>query len=241
MTCSPFSGRWTATRRRDREAASCLLASFLLLMPTGAGAWETVFDAEGVEVQQRPYGDSPLKEVKGEVRVTASLNALMALLKDADYNRHWVYRSGGARIVQSTGYRQAYVHGVVDAPWPMQDRDTVVRFDYAQHPDTHAITISISNAPDFLPEQPGLVRVPDFGGFWHLRPLGGGEVAVTYQVHGHPGGWVPTWVANYAAAQSVKRTLQNLPGAVERYRQAQSEHVREHCSADKLSRGGSPK
>ncbi len=145
----------------------------LLSFPAFAADWKSIHDDGNVRVQQRPYKNSPLQEIRGEVQVQASLAAVVALLKDADYNRHWVYRSGGAQILQMDDDRQAYVYGIVDAPWPMQDRDTVVRFDYTQDPDTQAVTISITNVPDFLPEKPGLVRVPDIGGFWRLRPVGG--------------------------------------------------------------------
>jgi hypothetical protein len=193
----------------------------------GADSWQTVFDEGGVLVQQRPYADSPLMEVRGVIRVTSSMNALMALLRDAPYNQHWVYRSGGASILEQVGYAQAYVYGIVDAPWPMQDRDTVVRFDYRQDPRTREIRITIVNFPDYVPHESGFVRVPEFGGFWWLRPLPDGRVEITYQVHGDPGGWVPVWMANYAAAVSVNRTLHNLPMALERYRSARSEHVLE--------------
>ena len=192
-----------------------------------AGDWTTVFEAENLRVEQRDYHGSALREIRGVTRVGASLNALMALLKDARFNRHWVYRSGGAQILQENGYAQAYVHGIVDAPWPMQDRDTVVRFDYQQQADTGDITITITNFPDFLPPRDGLVRVPDFGGYWQLRPLEEGWVEVTYQVHGDPGGWIPVWVANYAAVTSVTKTLQAMRTAVARYRDARSEFVRE--------------
>ena len=190
-------------------------------------AWETVFEEADLRVQRRPYQDSPLMEVKGEVSVVASLNALMALLKDAEFNPHWVYRSGGAKILQQSGYPQAYVYGVVDAPWPMQDRDAVVRFDYVQDPVTREITVTITNYPDFVPPVSDLVRVPEFGGFWRLRPRAGGRVHVTYQVHGDPGGRVPRWLANHAAVLSVTRTLQNLPAVLGRYRGARSDLVRE--------------
>ncbi len=193
------------------------LTLLCLLLAPAALAWETVHDDGSVRVQQRAWGDSPLLEMRGTMRVTATLDALMTLLKDADYNHEWVYRSGGASILRMESDNQAYVYGVVDAPWPMQDRDTIVRFDYRQDPQTLEITIDITNFPDFLPEKPGLVRVPEFGGFWRLTPLGDGQVKITYQVHGNPGGRVPTWLANYAAAVSVTRTLQNMPAAVERY------------------------
>ena len=52
-----------------------------------AGNWKTVFEQDGLLVEQRPYKDSPLMELRGQVNVRASLNAVMALLKDADYNQ----------------------------------------------------------------------------------------------------------------------------------------------------------
>ena len=196
----------------------CCVAAALLLCVVDASAWELSHDSDGIRISERPYPGSPLREFRGERRLVASLGEVMALLRDADYNASWVYRSGGARVIASAGPHQAYVYGIVDAPWPMDDRDTVVRFDYRQDPDTFVITIDITNMPDYLPEQPGRVRVPDFGGFWRLAPLPRGEVAITYQVRGAPGGFVPIWLANQAARLSVRRTLQNMPAAVARYR-----------------------
>ena len=151
----------------------------------------------------------------------------MALLKDAEFNQQWVYRSGGATILEENGYAQAYVYGIVDAPWPMRDRDTVVRFDYRQQADTKSITIAITNFPDFIATKDEFVRVPRFGGYWKLQPEKDGWVEVIYQVYGDPGGWIPVWVANHAAVISVKRTLHKMRSAVTRYGSAQSEFVEE--------------
>jgi hypothetical protein len=198
---------------------------------TPAQGWETVFDEEGVLVERRAYPGSSLQEIRGVIRLRSSLNAVMALLKDAEFNHQWVYRSGGARILEEEGYESAYVYGIVDAPWPMQDRDTVVRFDYQQK-DSGEITITINNFPDYIPHAEGYVRVPDFGGYWQLRPLPGGWVEVTYQVRGNPGGWIPVWVANYAAVASVTRTLQAMEPAVKHYSNAHSDFVRELSGND---------
>jgi len=178
-------------------------------------------------VERRPYSGSALDEIRGVIHLRANLGAVMALLKDAPFNRQWVYHSGGATVLREEGYARAWVYGIVDAPWPMQDRDTVVRFDYSQQADSGDILIRITNCPDFLPPQPGYVRVPDFGGFWALRPLADGMVEVTYQVYGDPGGWIPVWLANFAAVTSVTRTLQNMRHAVQRYRDAHPDYVRE--------------
>lgn len=215
-----------AARVDPGRLAGWVLLALALVIPT-VEAWEPVFEYGDLRVERREYRGSQLQEIRGTTRLQTSLNAIMALLKDADFNHHWVYRSGGARILEQRGYEQAYVYGIVDAPWPMRDRDTVVRFDYRQDRDSGDITITITNFPDFLPQRQSLVRVPDFGGFWRLRPRESGWVEVTYQVYGDPGGWIPVWLANYAAATSVTRTLQNMPGAVEAYREARSPHVLE--------------
>ncbi len=204
----------------------CLLLS-LVIVTAAAADWTLRQEAGPLRVESRPYDRSPLQELRGVTTVQASLGALMALLRDADYNEHWVYRSGGAKIIATNGYRQAHVYGVVDAPWPMRDRDSIVRFDYRQDRQTRVITIDIQNVPDYLPERAGLVRVPELGGFWELRPLDNGQVRVTYQVHGDPGGRVPVWLANLAARLSVIHTLENLPAAVARYAGATSSYVAE--------------
>ena len=133
-----------------------------------ASEWTLVHVSERLTVERRDYKGSDLDEIRGVLRLDASLNAVMALLKDASFNEHWVSRSGGARVLKEMGYPQAYVYGIVDAPFPMVDRDTVVRFDFQQDPVTREITIGITNFPQFAPEADGLVRVPDFGGFWAL-------------------------------------------------------------------------
>lgn len=205
----------------------CLVIGALILLPAQVMGWEVIRQEENLRVQQRNYPGSDLNEIRGVVRVQASLNALMALLKDARFNRQWVYRSGGATILEENGYAQAYVYGVVDAPWPMQDRDTVVRFDYRQQAVSKTITIDITNFPDFIGEKDEFVRVPDFGGYWQLRPEEEGWVEVTYQVYGDPGGMIPVWLANYAAARSVTKTLENMGPAVKHYQRARSPIVQE--------------
>jgi len=204
-----------------------LAATLFGSLSAHAGEWEQVYGDENVRVQRRDYPGSELDEIKGVVRVKATLNAVMALLKDAQFNREWVYRSRGASILQDVGYAQAYVYGVVDAPYPMSDRDTVVRFDYQQDQETKEITVTISNFPAFIAEKTDLVRVPAIGGYWHLKPEKDGWVAVTYQVYGDPGGWIPVWLANRAAVISVQETLRNMISAVSRYEGARSEFVEE--------------
>lgn len=202
-----------------------ILLLLLSVSPALASEWELVYEGDDLVVERRDYAGSDLDEIRGVVRLKASLNAVMALLKDAEFNDHWVYRSGGARILEDNGYARAYVYGVVDAPFPMQDRDTVVRFDYQQDPASRVITVTLKNVPDYVPPKDNFVRVPEIGGFWKLQAEEEGWVEVTYQVYGDPGGWIPVWLANRAAIVSVRQTLDNMKSVVGRYRDVQSAYV----------------
>ena len=75
----------------------CLLGAVLALVlalpcavPAIANSWEIVYETDNLRVLKRDYAGSKLDEIKGVVRVKTSLNAVMALLKDAPFNHHWV-------------------------------------------------------------------------------------------------------------------------------------------------------
>jgi hypothetical protein len=215
---------------------SAIFGFGLILLASAHGqspGWESVYEAGDVRIERRDYVGSELNEIRGVIRLKASLNAVMALLKDAAFNDRWVYRSGGARIVQESGYSQAYVYGIVDAPFPMSDRDTVVRFDYKQDPETAEVKIDIQNFPDFIPHKKPFVRVPEMGGYWKLNPEADGWIKVTYQIFGDPGGWLPVWLVNHAAELSVKNTLLNMTSVIDQFEGAHSNYVIEAASADK--------
>lgn len=203
--------------RKLPSVVNATVLTLSLIAPAFGDDWAPVYLSDELRVERREYRGSPLEEIRGVTLLDASVRAALALLRDADFNRQWVYRSGGATILEEHGDSQAYVYGIVDAPWPMQDRDAVVRFDSQLQPETGEITITITNFPDFIPERAEYVRVPEFGGFWKLRPLDNYTVEVTYQVHGDPGGWVPVWLANIAAQTSVRRTLENMRRVVAGY------------------------
>ena len=200
-----------------KNRITSILFACLFIHPATASSWQQVVDKDNLTIYQRPYRQSPLYEIKGVTRVKSSLNALVALFRDADFNQQWVYRSGGAKILSQANQQQAYVYGVVNAPWPMQNRDAIIRFDFSQNQSDKVITITLNNFPNYIAKKHDLVRVPDFGGYWQLKPLSDGWVEITYQVHGDPGGWVPAWLANKAAQRTVGKTLENIQWAARQY------------------------
>ena len=76
------------------------LAVFNCLPAAMASEWELVKDTGKLRVERRAYQGSSLDELRGVTVLKASMNAVMALLRDASFNQGWVHRSGGAKILE---------------------------------------------------------------------------------------------------------------------------------------------
>jgi hypothetical protein len=91
-----------------------------------------VYRSEQLHVDRRAHTGWLLQEMRGVVRVRASLNAIMALLRMLTSTTSGCIAAAAQGI--AGGGLCARMYGVVDAPWPMQAGDTIVRFDYGKIP-----------------------------------------------------------------------------------------------------------
>lgn len=59
-----------------------------------------------------------------------------------------------------------------------------------------AYTSHWSSTPDAVPQRDGCVRVRVNSGSWSAEPLPDGRTRLVHRLQTHPGGSIPTWVAN---------------------------------------------
>lgn len=93
-------------------------------------------------------------------------------------------------------------------------RDSVLKVSTRRGADG-SVTRILRGVADYLPEQKGFVRVSKVDGLWSLTPKAVGEIEVVYQVHGEPGGSVPSWLANSFVVDAPFNTLKALRKQVE--------------------------
>jgi hypothetical protein len=199
--------------------ALVLIVGLLWLRSSDAAptpTWELLRDEAAIQVLARAVPGSKIKELKGITQVQSSLAGLVALLQDAEANVEWVYHSGGVRILRQVSEREAYVYAITEAPWPISDRDAIIRFSLQQNPRNRVVTITMSGYPDYMEPQQSYVRMPVFEGFWQLTPLPNGWVEIVCQLHAEPGGYIPDWLANSAAQKAAYQTLLNLQQIISR-------------------------
>jgi hypothetical protein len=198
-------------------------------IPNNSCAWELSKEGSGIEVYTRSVKDSGFKEYKGIMTLKASVSSLVALIDDISAYPQWIDTCIQGKRLKRVSPTESYNYTVNEAPWPISNRDAVVRNTVHQDSGTMVVTVDITGVPDFVPLKYDLVRVKEIRGFWRLRPTGKGEVEVVYQVHSEPGGKLPSWLVNAVVVDQPYRTLLNMKEMVRkpRYKEREYEFIRE--------------
>lgn len=185
---------------------AALAIAAALCVPAGAvmdqSDWKLERTQAGIQAFLRDYPGADMKEFKGIMRVRGvRLSSLAAAFDDTPSYTRWMHNCTESRLLKVINEHERITYVVTHAPWPAIDRDTVVYSLILQDPKTLAVTIDISNRPDFLPRQKRRVRLPMMKALWTFMPLDSGEVMITYQTVNRAGGGVPQFLLNLSAIE----------------------------------------
>jgi len=189
-------------------ALSALFALSLAL-PLHADApasdgWERVDEDDGITLWRREIPGQAVPGFRGDVTIDASLETIVTAIEDTSKHTEWMHRCAESRIVKQLGDGDVLLYNRTDSPWPVSDRDVLLRSKRAPTADGKGVMMTFQNASDpSTPPVKGVVRMPKLVGFYKLITVAPGKTAITYQVEAHVGGSLPTWM--------VKRVVKDMP------------------------------
>ena len=155
--------------------------------------------------------ESKIKSIKASFTVQGKLSELTARVMDVNSYTAWQYRIIKSDILKNINERELIFHSEVSAPWPVSNRDMVAHLTAEQDKLTKAVTITIRGIPDFIPPMNSeVVRVRQSLGKWVVTPLGKGLLKVEYSFVVDPGGSIPSWLVNMAAAEGPSYTFKSF-------------------------------
>lgn len=196
--------------------ASMASPSFALAAAAAtADAWHLVTERDGIRVyvQQR----DGLKAFRGiadyEVR---DWYAIGAAVNDFGNVPRWLYF---VSAVQEIGRRNDTDRDLLiqtDLPWPVADREAIVRARAWNVPGTWDTVVRFENAPSLLPPNEDYIRFPQLTARFDFHWLGGRRMQVTYEVVADPGGWIPVWLADIVLRDAPYYTLKRFAKVLER-------------------------
>ncbi len=186
-----------------------------LCLPSLASAdnsgWELTHEAEppyGIVTWKKSFDNKPMDDFRGQITVPYSMLTILAVMADIGHYKEWVFQCDDAKFLPKVGPTYSYIY--IDGIWPVSDRDGVLVSTLSQDPKTLALTIHTVAAPDKLPEEKGVVRIPMLDNTFTLFPISPTETRITFTTSVDPGGLIPAWLANFVAVQAPYETLYDM-------------------------------
>ncbi len=199
-------------------AVLVLVVVLLLLTPAGAPAdWELLTTEEGIEVSRLQIPGRALPVLRGIGIVEAEPVAVLEVLRDIPRQTEWMYSCEESKVLRREGETILYVYNRTNLPWPVADRDVVVRSEAVTVEFGREIHVFFRTAPEERVEpRDGIVRMPRLEGHWKLAGIDPGRTRVEYQVDADPGGQLPAWLVRMLSRDVPAQTLVSLREQVAR-------------------------
>ncbi|KZZ49881.1 hypothetical protein A3758_13600 [Oleiphilus sp. HI0118] len=191
------------------------LFSALLLTSTISFAWTLEEDDNGIKVFTQEIEGSDFKAFKGEMNAQAQLDEVLDIIRDVESMDEWLHECVASQIMEKTSDEELIVYQETSAPWPVTDRNFVLKMKVHRAEDGLSAKINFSALVEPEVANDDCVRVTELTGSWTLTQTSDSNVHVVYQTSADPAGDVPSWLANAFVVDQPYNTLLNLRNRVE--------------------------
>ena len=177
--------------------------------------WNVSKSGNGVKVFTRPVPGTPIKEIKAELELNASLSSIAACLTDIPQYPQWIYQMTEARVFKTISPTEFEVYQRIKTPWPLDDRDVCGHYVLKQDPQTLEVSLITHSVPKTQPLVQNVVRVQKNRTSWLIKPVAKNKNKCEYFLVLDPGGDVPAWIINlfisegpYSSLVKIKQRVQ---------------------------------
>ena len=230
------------------KRAKLLLAVGLCLLVPGRVAlceegWKLVMHKNGVDAYSRHVEGSAFMEVRAVTVIPASLDVLAQVLRDVPNHKKWRPFCKLSSVVRQPDPFTMIVYDVESMPWPLTDRDEVLRCEIIVDKEKARGVGRLTPAEDpDAPVRKDRVRVTDFYAHYILQYLGKDRTGLVFTTRVNPGGRLPAFLVNgfskyYAYSQllALKKSVKD-PYYIEQAKKSLDRQIIEKALADKSQR-----
>lgn len=194
-----------------------LLICFFILYQVEGSDWSLKKSKSGIEIYTRSVEGSSFKEFRGETVINkVGLIEVLDIIMDVKNYQSLIPDCMNPRVLEQVGKWHVIQYTQTKTPFPVKNRDSI--FEQKAEIDNNGkhARVFLRPLPDYVAETKDMVRIRKGTGFWDLEADESGNVSVTYQFHGDPGGDIPSWLANSFVVSQPFKTLENLKARLEK-------------------------
>jgi hypothetical protein len=177
--------------------------------------WELEKNSKGIKIYTRSVNTGGVKEFKAITTVSADIIKIANLITNVTNYINWYPDIIESTILKRLSKKERIVYYKMDVPWPVYDRDAVLKLSVKITKEGQDILISMNSISGYKNKVKKVERIDDAIGFWRLTTQGN-KTKVVYQFLGNPGGSMPAWMVNMLIVESPYNTLVALKKKVEK-------------------------
>lgn len=199
--------------RSARGSLALLVAApFLLASEARAEAdWQPLLTQDGVSVEERSTPGRTLPELRATVEIDAAIFEVLAVVSDVPRQTEWMSDCEESRLIREESEDVALIYNRTGAPWPVSDRDAVLRTRASLLAPSQHAAVSFANVDDpSTPPIDGIVRMPRLVGGYDLIAISPTRTRVIYLLDIDPGGSLPGFAVTRTTRDTPLRTLLGL-------------------------------
>jgi hypothetical protein len=170
-------------------------------------------DLDSIKVYTCHNDTSRFKSIVAEFTLHTTLDQLAQFVFDTPNYTTWQFNTIEAQTIRKISSSEQIYHTVIEAPWPVIDRDMVVRMRI-QRSDQNMV-IHTESEEGILPRKELYIRVPSSRGMWIVKEKNKNILQIKYTMQIDPGGAVPSWLVNWVCAQAPYESFKNLKAILE--------------------------
>ena len=185
-----------------------LFIVFVSLQAQNQNEWVLKNEKSGVKVYYKKT--SGIYELKLITSIKSSVSGLLSLLSEVENYPKWGYKVSESKLLEQRSTHESVYYSKLDFPWPLDDRDIVMRNHVEQDPVTRKVIAKSYAEPAYIDEVPGVVRIKNASTKWTIVPGEGGWLYVEYYIYSDPGGSLPDWLINMAIDVGPRETISRI-------------------------------
>lgn len=167
--------------------------------------------ADNIKVYTCKAKQEKFKSLKAELTIeNVTLEQLRSALFDVPNYVNWQYKLEEAKVLQHINDNEIIFRSVVDSPWPVENREMLVRFTCIMDAANNRMEIIARGGIKYdYPQDDDLVRVPFSEARWEVTTQGN-NIHILYYLQVDPGGSLPAWIVNMAMAEGPFESFKKL-------------------------------
>ncbi len=173
--------------------------------------WQYLENDDGIDVWTQQIPGRELPGFRGQVIIEASMKHILDEMMDSKHHTDWMYRMKESTVLKELSSNDAIVYSRTSAPWPVWDRDVILKVGYNFNADKSHLIMRFKNIDSELRKVPAeVVRMPYLNGFYKMWKVDENKTKVLYEVEADIGGSIPKWLSKKASKDLPYITLSAL-------------------------------